>query len=54
MGEVKTVNVVMVGALSRFLPIDEAVCTEVIESRVPERFRQVNLQAFAAGREASK
>ncbi len=53
-GEVKTVNVVMVGALSRFLPIDPAVCTEVIETRVPERFRQVNLQAFAAGREASK
>ncbi len=53
-GEVKTVNVVMVGALSRFLPIDAAVCTEVIETRVPERFRQVNLQAFAAGREASK
>jgi len=53
-GEVKTVNVVMVGALSRFLPIDPSVCTEVIEKRVPERFRQVNLQAFAAGREASK
>ena len=53
-GEVKTVNVVMVGAMSVFLPIDPPVCTEVIEQRVPERFRQVNLQAFAAGQRASQ
>lgn len=53
-GEVKTVNVVMVGAMSVFLPIDPSVCTEVIEQRVPERFRQVNLQAFAAGQRASQ
>ncbi|MFN2354368.1 MAG: indolepyruvate oxidoreductase subunit beta [Desulfopila sp.] len=53
-GEVKTVNVVMVGAMSAFLPIDPSVCIEVIEQRVPERFRQVNLQAFAAGQRASQ
>ncbi|MBM9604737.1 indolepyruvate oxidoreductase subunit beta [Desulfopila inferna] len=51
-GEVKTVNVVMVGALSPYLPIDPSVCIEVIENRVPERFREVNLKAFAAGRKA--
>ncbi len=51
-GEVKTVNVVMVGALSPYLPIDPSVCIEVIENRVPERFREVNLKAFAAGRRA--
>ncbi len=53
LGEVKTVNVVMVGAMSSFLPIDPSVCEEVIQTRVPERFREVNLQAFAAGRKAS-
>jgi len=53
-GEVKTVNVVMVGAMSAFLPIDPSVCIEVIEQRVPERFREVNLKAFAAGRKASE
>lgn len=53
-GEVRTVNMVMVGAMSAFLPIDPTVCTEVIEKRVPERFREVNLQAFAAGRRASE
>ncbi len=52
-GEVKTVNVVMVGAMSTFLPIDPSVCVQVIEERVPERFRDVNLKAFAAGRKAS-
>lgn len=53
-GEVRTVNVVMVGAMSAFLPIDPSVCIEVIEKRVPERFREVNLQAFEEGRKATK
>ncbi|EKD38129.1 MAG: hypothetical protein ACD_75C00852G0002 [uncultured bacterium] len=53
-GEVKTANMVMVGALSAFLPIDPAVCEEVIRTRVPERFREVNLKAFAAGRKVSQ
>ena len=52
-GEVKTVNVVMVGAMSNYLPIDPSVCEEVIRTRIPERFREVNLQAFAAGRKVS-
>jgi indolepyruvate ferredoxin oxidoreductase, beta subunit len=52
-GEVKTVNVIMVGAMSTYLPIDPSVCEEVIRTRVPERFRDVNLQAFAAGRKVS-
>lgn len=53
-GEIKTANVVMVGALSAFLPIDPAVYEEVIRTRVPERFREVNLKAFAAGRKVSR
>lgn len=52
-GEVKTVNVVMVGALSAFLPIDPSVCISVIEKRVPARFKEVNLKAFEEGRKAS-
>ena len=52
-GEIKTANVVMVGALSAFLPIDPAIYEEVIRTRVPERFREVNLKAFAAGRKVS-
>jgi indolepyruvate ferredoxin oxidoreductase, beta subunit len=53
-GEMKTANVVMVGALSTFLPVDPAVLEEVIRTRVPERFREVNLQAFQAGRKVSQ
>ncbi len=53
-GEVRTANVVMVGALSAFLPVDPERYEEVIRARVPERFREVNLQAFAAGRNISK
>lgn len=53
-GEVKTANVVMVGALSNFLPIDPEKYEEVISSRVPEKYRDVNLRAFEAGRNTSK
>lgn len=52
-GEPRTANMVMVGALSAFLSVDPAVYEQVINMRVPERFREVNLQAFAAGRKAS-
>jgi len=51
-GEMRTANVVMVGVLSVFLPVEAAVFAEVIGSRVPERFRDVNLKAFEAGRKA--
>ena len=53
-GEVRTANVVMVGAVSTFLPIASPVYEEIIRTRVPARFRDVNLQAFAAGRKVSE
>jgi indolepyruvate ferredoxin oxidoreductase, beta subunit len=49
-GEVKAANVVMVGAMSAFLPMDAEVYEDIINTRIPERFREVNLKAFAAGR----
>jgi len=49
-GEVKAANIVMVGAMSAFLPMDVAAYEEIINTRIPERFREVNLKAFAAGR----
>lgn len=49
-GEVKAANVVMVGAMSAFLPMDAEVYENIINTRIPERFREVNLRAFAAGR----
>jgi indolepyruvate ferredoxin oxidoreductase beta subunit len=53
-GEVRTANVVMVGAVSTFLPMASSVYEEIISARVPARFRDVNLQAFAAGRKISQ
>lgn len=53
-GEVKTANVVMVGALSAFLPVDPGLYEEIIRTRVPEKFRDVNLNAFASGRQATE
>jgi len=50
---VRTANIVIVGALSVFLPVEAAVYEQVIKTRVPEKFREVNLRAFAAGRKAS-
>lgn len=53
-GEVRTANVVMVGAMSAFLPIDADVFEQVIHNRVPEKFRDVNVRAYHAGREVGK
>jgi indolepyruvate ferredoxin oxidoreductase, beta subunit len=53
-GEIRTANVVMVGAMSAFLPVDGAVFEQVIHARVPKKFREVNLQAYKAGRAAGK
>jgi len=49
-GEVRAVNIVMVGVLSTFLPIDEQVFVDVMSERIPERFRDVNIRAFHEGR----
>ncbi len=53
-GEIKTANVVMVGAMSVFLPMPPETYLEVIGSRVKEQFREVNLKAFELGRKASE
>lgn len=53
-GEVRTANVALVGALSVHLPVEVGVFEEIIEQRVPERFRNENMKAFAAGREAGR
>lgn len=51
-GEIKATNMVLVGALSRFLPVSENDFLKVIEKRVPKRFVDVNVKAFIKGRES--
>jgi len=53
-GETRAANVVVTGALSVFLPIDEKIFLDVIEKRVPEKIRSVNIKAFLKGREITK
>ena len=51
-GEVRTANVALVGALSVHLEVDDHLFESIIEERVPERFLDENMKAFAGGRAA--
>jgi len=49
-GEVKVLNMVMTGALSAFLPVEEGIFFDVISDKVPERYFHANREAFMEGR----
>jgi indolepyruvate ferredoxin oxidoreductase, beta subunit len=50
-GSAKAANVVLLGALSSFLDMDEGIWLQVIEKRVPAKFVELNRKAFLKGRE---
>jgi indolepyruvate ferredoxin oxidoreductase beta subunit len=50
LGNHRAANVVLLGALAELLDIPEEVWNETLESRIPERFRELNREAFACGR----
>jgi indolepyruvate ferredoxin oxidoreductase beta subunit len=50
LGNVRTLNILMLGCFSAFAPIDVAVWKESISRRLPENIREINLAAFAMGR----
>ena len=49
----KSLNVALLGALSRRLPLPEAVLLEAIRAAFPERYHAANEKAFALGRAAA-
>lgn len=49
-GSAKAVNIVLLGALSVYLDYPEEVWLRVIEERVPPKFKEVNIKAFAMAR----
>ena len=51
LGNTRVLNVVLLGALSGMLAVDQAVWEEVLRERVPAKHEKVNLQAFSRGRE---
>jgi indolepyruvate ferredoxin oxidoreductase beta subunit len=50
LGNVRTMNVFMLGCLSVFAPLDIAIWKECISRRLPEKIREINLTAFEMGR----
>ncbi len=50
-GEMRTTNVVLIGALSILLPFDLELWNSVLEENIKARFIKVNQKAFALGRE---
>jgi indolepyruvate ferredoxin oxidoreductase, beta subunit len=51
-GAVQALNVVMIGAVSKYLPIKPETLKEVISKSVPPKTVAVNLKAFDMGRDA--
>jgi indolepyruvate ferredoxin oxidoreductase beta subunit len=53
LGDARMANVVLLGAMSNWLPISSNHWDKTLRQRIPERFREANLKAFAAGRNAA-
>lgn len=51
-GNLRTANVVLVGALSTLVPFDESHWQTAMRERIPPKFLDVNLRAFDLGRAA--
>jgi len=50
LGNVRTLNIFMLGSFAAFAPLDDKVWQESISQRLPEPIREINLKAFALGR----
>lgn len=53
LGNSKCMNIVLFGAMTRALGMDDINWEEVIAETVPEKLRELNLQAYRAGHEAA-
>ncbi len=51
-GNVRTANVVLLGALSNFMHIDQSIWQNVIKKSFPEKLIKINLEAFQMGIDA--
>lgn len=50
LGSARCMNMIMAGAISRFLTFPETLWHEVMEQRIPAKLLDINTKAFAAGR----
>ena len=51
-GNIKTANVILLGALSNYINIDQSIWQNVIKKSFPEKLIKVNLTAFQMGIDA--
>jgi indolepyruvate ferredoxin oxidoreductase beta subunit len=51
-GDIRTLNIVLLGSLSSFLSVGESVWTENILRRFPPKAHKANLEAFRLGKNA--
>ncbi len=51
LGDIRTLNMFMLGCISHFLPIEIKVWEECIRQRLPAKILEINLTAFNKGRE---
>jgi indolepyruvate ferredoxin oxidoreductase, beta subunit len=49
-GDKRTLNLVLLGAALKFLPLEETVVLEAIINTVPRKVLEINQKAFAAGK----
>jgi indolepyruvate ferredoxin oxidoreductase beta subunit len=54
LGDGRMANVVMVGAMSNYLPITSDIWLDTLQQRIPEKYREENLRAFQAGLEVAE
>lgn len=52
-GNEKTVNVVLIGVMTKYLGVDAVTVEDTIKDLVPARFLDVNTKAYELGREVS-
>ena len=52
-GNLKAVNTVMLGVVSRFLDVSESIWENVLRKSFPEKLIKINVEAFRLGKEAS-
>ena len=54
LGNVKCMNIVLFGAMTKALQLDDIDWEDVIRETVPPKFLELNLAAFLAGRAAAE
>ncbi|MDD4188763.1 MAG: indolepyruvate oxidoreductase subunit beta [Eubacteriales bacterium] len=53
-GLAKAANIVMLGAVSAYLEFDDAAWFDALKNIIPEKYLDVNIKAFVAGKSESK